>query len=141
MTDFTDTGLISVPSTMKIDAALEVMRIAGVRSAFVLSEDKGLVLGLVTAYDILGEKPIRFLQASRASHDDVLVQDIMDRSADWLVANFADLEHATVQTLLDLFKKTGRTHITVVEEVEGKQPRLRGVFSAAKLLRLTRHAR
>jgi CBS domain-containing protein len=141
MTDFADTNLITVAGSLKIDAALDVMRIAGVRSAFVLSEDKALVLGLVTAYDILGEKPIRFLQTSGTSHDEVLVQDIMDRSADWLVANYADLERATVQTLLDLFKRTGRTHFAVVEEVDGKKPRLRGVFSAAKLLRLTKHTR
>jgi CBS domain containing-hemolysin-like protein len=140
MTDFADTGMITVAPTLKIDAALDVMRFAGVRSAFVMSEDRRLVLGLVTAYDILGEKPLRFLQATRGSHEDVLVQDIMERSADWLVASWADLERATVQTMLDAFRKTGRTHIAVVEELEGRQPALRGIFSAAKLLRLTRAA-
>jgi CBS domain-containing protein len=121
-----------------VDAALEAMKHAGVRSAFVMSEDRATVVGFVTAYDIMGEKPIRYLQAAGGSHEDVQVQHVMDRAEEWLVVRFADLAHATVQTVLDAFKKSGRTHLPVVEDTPGKGPRLRGVFSGAKLLRLTR---
>jgi CBS domain-containing protein len=141
MTDFTDTTLISVAGSMQVDDALEVMKHASVRSAFVMSDDRSAVLGFITAYDIMGEKPLRFLQNLGGAREDVLVSDIMDRAEEWLVARYADVEHATVQTMLDVFKKTGRTHLPVIEEEAGKGPRLRGVFSAAKLLRLTRHAR
>jgi CBS domain-containing protein len=141
MTDFTDTALITVLGSLQVDAGLEVMKHAGVRSAFVMSDDRASVLGFITAYDIMGEKPLRFLQTSGGSREDVLIRDIMERAEDWLVARLADVERANVQTMLDLFQKTGRTHLPVVEEEAGKGPRLRGVFSGAKLLRLTRHAR
>lgn len=141
MTDFTDTALITVAPRLQVDDALEVMKHAGVRSAFVMSDDRASVLGLLTAYDVMGEKPLRFLQTAGGAREDVLVQDIMDRAEDWLVARYADLDGATVQTVLDLLQHSGRTHIPVVEEVAGRGPRLRGIFSAAKLLRLTRHAR
>jgi CBS domain-containing protein len=141
MTDFTDTGIITVAPKLQVDTGLEAMKHAGVRSAFVMSDDRTTVLGLITAYDIMGEKPIRFLQSAGGAREDVLIQDIMDPTAEWLCARLGDLDHATVQTMLDVFQKTGRTHIPVIEEDAGKAPRLRGIFSAAKLLRLTKHVR
>lgn len=139
MTDFADTNMVTVEAAAQIDVALEVMRHAGVRSAFVLSADKKSVAGFVTAYDIMGERPLRYLQTAGGGREDVQVQHVMERAEDWLVVRYADTERATVQTMLDAFAKSGRTHLAVVEEEPGqKAPRLRGVFSGAKLLRLTR---
>lgn len=142
MTDFHETGLVTVAPTLQVDEALEVMKHAGVRSAFVLDEARTTVLGLITAYDIMGEKPIRHLQLTGGSREEVLVADIMDRASDWQVARLADVDRATVASVLDTFTRAGRTHLAVVDESEGgKGTRLRGVFSAAKLLRLTEKAR
>lgn len=141
MTDFHDIGLITVAPTLRLDAALDVMRNAGVRSAFVVSDDRATVLGLITAWDIMGEKPIRFLQSERGARENVLVEDIMERVDEWACARLSDLERQDVQALLDVFQKTGRTHLPVVEDDGGPVPRLRGVFSAARLQRLTRNAR
>ena len=142
MTDFHESGLVTVAPTLQVDAALEVMKHAGVRSAFVLDEARTTVLGLITAYDIMGEKPIRHLQLTGGSREEVLVADIMDRAGDWQVARLADVDKATVASVLDTFARIGRTHLAVVDQAEpGQGPRLRGVFSAAKLLRLTEVAR
>jgi hypothetical protein len=45
-----------------------------------------------------------------------------------------------VAELLDAFKRCGRTHLPVVAQ-EPHGARLRGVFSSAKVLRLTAEAR
>jgi len=141
MTDFTEHHLISVAAATQVDEALEQMKHAQVRSAFVTDPKKDTVVGLITAYDIMGEKPIRHIQENGGAREDVTVADIMDTARDWQVARLADVEKATVATMLETFKATGRTHIAVVEEKDGKGPRLRGVFSGAKLLRLTEKAR
>ncbi len=146
MTDFQERGIVTVQPRLQVDAALEAMKHAGVRSAFVVDDERRKVLGLITAYDIMGEKPLRHLQAVGCTHltctrDDVLVQDIMERAEDWMVARLEDVDGATVGSMLDVFQKTGRTHIAVVESAEGKEPRLRGVFSGAKILRLTEESR
>jgi CBS-domain-containing membrane protein len=141
MTDFYDTGLITVAPTVRLDAALDVMRNAGVRSAFVVTDDRATVLGLITAWDIMGEKPIRFVESERRARETLLVEDIMERVDDWMCARLSDVERRDVQALLDVFQKTGRTHLPVVEDDDGPAPRLRGVFSAARLQRLTRNAR
>jgi CBS domain-containing protein len=98
------------------------------------------VLGLITAYDIMGEKPLRYAQEMSVARDDVLVRHLMESTVDWSVLRFADVERATVAAVLDAFKRHGRTHLPVVAD-EGGQGRLRGVFSSAKLLRLTAASR
>jgi CBS-domain-containing membrane protein len=141
MTDFNEHGLVTVAATMQVDEALEVMKHAGVRSAFVLDEGGASILGLITAYDIMGEKPIRHLQLTGGAREEVLVADIMDRAGDWHVARLEDVDRSRVSSVLDTFQRVGRTHLAVVEQESGKGPRLRGVFSAARLLKLTEAAR
>jgi CBS domain-containing protein len=136
MTDFNEHGIVSVRRDDTIDAALEHMRHAGVRSAFVLDEPRTRVLGLITAYDIMGEKPLRTAQEARMRRNEVLVRHLMESTLDWSVLRFEDLEHYTVADVQGAFRRSHRTHLPVVEVANGGL-RLRGVFSSAKLLRLT----
>jgi CBS domain-containing protein len=140
MTDFNEHGLVTVAPEVPIDEALEMMRHAGVRSAFVTTPEKDQILGLITAYDIMGEKPLRFVQHSGVGHDEVTVADLMEPAAHWNVARLEDVSRALVRDLLATFAKYGGTHVAVVEQ-QGDARRLRGVFSSAKLLRLTENAR
>jgi CBS domain containing-hemolysin-like protein len=140
MTDFTEHSMITVINSLNVDAALEHMKHAGTRSAFVIDDRDGTVLGLVTAYDIMGEKPMMHMQLQGGTRADVTVEDIMDPVTEWHVAAFADLATATVESILATFQAIGRTHLAVVEDTPGG-PRLRGVFSSAKLLRLTELSR
>jgi CBS domain-containing protein len=146
MTDFNERGMVTLEGSFPIDKALEIMKHAGVRAAFVVGGPENKIVGIITAYDILGEKPLRHMQAMGCSHnscnrDDVMVQDIMDPVADWQVVDFKELEEATVATVMDALNANGRTHLAVVEYREGQDSRLRGIFSSAKLLRLTAHSR
>lgn len=146
MTDFHERGMVTVEPTAQVDVALEVMKHAGVRSVFVVEKERGRVVGLLTAYDVMGEKPVRYLQAmggtyrSMARHE-VLAKDIMEPVEEWLVARLEDVDDAAVESILDSLERTRRTHIAVVEGPVGGERRLRGIFSAAKILRLTREAR
>jgi CBS domain-containing protein len=140
MTDFREHGIVSVRAEEQIDAALDHMRHAGVRSAFVLDDPRERVLGLITAYDIMGEKPLRFEQGMSVARGSVHVRDIMEHVPQWAVLPLASVERASVSDLLDAFKRSGRTHLPVVEQ-DGAATRLRGVFSSSKVLRLTAEAR
>jgi CBS domain-containing protein len=141
MTDFNEHGIVSVRADDQIDAALEHMRHAGVRSAFVLDEPRERVLGLITAYDIMGEKPLRYAQEMAASREELLVRHLMQTTLAGEVLRLGDVERATVAAVLDAFKRSGRTHLPVVAEDSSGQVRLRGVFSSAKVLRLTAASR
>ena len=141
MTDFNEHSIVSVRADQQIDAALDHMRHAGVRSAFVLDAERTRVLGLITAYDIMGEKPLRFAQDMGTAREQVVVGDIMEATADWKVLPLADVDRADVKSVLDAFKHSRRTHIPVVEPAEGGPARVRGVLSSARVLRLTASSR
>jgi CBS domain-containing protein len=141
MTDFNENNIVSVRAEQQIDEALDHMRHTGVRSAFVLDAARSRVLGLITAYDIMGEKPLRFGQDMGTPRERVVVGDIMRATADWKVLRLADVERANVAAVLDAFKHSRHTHLPVVAEEEGGRARVCGVFSSAKVLRLTESSR
>jgi hypothetical protein len=65
----------------------------------------------------------------------------MEKVSDWVSVEMQNVDIATVQSVLDIFQKTGRTHISVLDTKEGKEHRLCGLFSSSKVLRLTEFAR
>lgn len=143
MTDFHERSAVTVAERMPIDDALEHMKHCGVRSAFVVDAAGSHVLGVVTAYDIQGEKPVRHLQALGGTHRtsarrDVHVRDIMTSVDQWNIVDIKDIARSTIGMVVDLFKGSGGTHIAVVETSDAHGQRLRGVFSIAKIMRLLR---
>ena len=146
MTDFRARALFKVAPDETIEDVLQKMKVAGLRIAFVKEKASEKLLGAITSYDILGEKPMRYLQSVGFSehggitHKDVRVSDIMEHITDWEVAEMHDVEKANVQNILEALQKHGRTHLPVLEHA-GKETRLRGLFSSAKILRLTEMSR
>src|SRR5690348_12263289 len=76
MTDLRYTHAAVTDTATSMEAANNYMIKRGVRSLLVLDEDKNLC-GIITATDILGEKPLRFIQERRVKHNEILVADIM----------------------------------------------------------------
>jgi CBS domain-containing protein len=140
MTDLDRTPTVTVEAATQIDDALRLMKQAGVRSAFVVDEQRHL-LGLVTAYDILGEKPVRLVESAgrrsqprgRAAID---IAAIMEPVANWRVIDIDDLRRGTVADVVETFRRSGRTHLVVVER-SGGADRVRGLLSAAEVARRT----
>jgi CBS domain-containing protein len=146
MTDFRVRAVFKLEPDETIDQALSKMQVAGLRMAFVKEKNSEKLLGAITSYDIMGEKPMRYLQSVGFSdrsitHKDILVRDIMEHTKDWEVAEMREVEKATVQSVLEALQKHGRTHMPVLDMHEGKEPRLRGLFSSAQILRLTETSR
>jgi len=136
MTDFRERSSVTVPESITIDAALEHMKHTGVRCAFAIDETSHLVVGLITAYDIMGEKPMRHMRLTSTVRAQVLVKDLMLRLHDWKVVHVKQIERHTVADVAHLFDETLLTHIVVVESDDSGVERLRGILSAAKVRRL-----
>ena len=136
MIDYRSRSSVTVPETAKLDDALGHMRHAGVRCAFVIDKRNNVVVGMITAYDILGEKPQQHMRFTGLSHGDVLVKDIMQKISDWRVADYKDIEQLTVSDVLEMFNETELTHLPVMETTENNEQRLRGLLSFAKVKRL-----
>jgi CBS-domain-containing membrane protein len=136
MTDFREHSSITVADGATIDTALEHMKHTGVRCAFAVDEARRTVVGMITAYDIMGEKPLRHLRAVPVRREDILVKDLMTPLADWQVADLRQIEASTVAAVARLFEATRMTHIAIVENDPQHGQRLRGLLSAAKVKRL-----
>jgi CBS domain-containing protein len=136
MTDFRERASVTVPDTAMIDEALEHMRHTGVRCAFAIDDRRRIVVGLITAYDIIGEKPMQYMQSREVPRREVLVRDIMQEISEWRVADIKQIERATVVAVSNMFARIRLTHVPVVETSETGEQRLRGLLSAAKVKRL-----
>lgn len=143
MTDFTRECPVAVSPDRHIDDALQDMIRAGVRALLVLEE--GRMLGLITSYDIMGERPIQFLQSPACLHDtyrrrDVIVEDIMTPLAQLRTLDLRVVQSARIGDLLQTLKATEQTHLVVMESRLDEMGLVRGLISRSRLERQLRIA-
>ncbi len=139
-TDLRQSPAISVLDATPIDIALEQMIYSGIKLLFVVRTDFEL-RGLITADNIVGEKPLLFLQSQgghigTAARHDIEVRHIMQPVSDWKTLDFSAIQHARVGDIVATFKKTGRHHLIVLEQfTQPDKLIVRGLFSATKVER------
>ncbi len=136
MTDFMRVNPVVIGPDESVVEANARMISRGVRMLMVTSVDDK-VHGLVTARDILGEKPIQVAQARNCKRDELLVSDLMTPIGSVDTLYLSEVLHARVIDILNALKSLGRQHI-LVEDIDpaNGQPRVRGVFSATHIGRL-----
>ena len=136
MTDFLRVNVVTIGASESLVDANARMISRGVRMLIVSAPDDG-VLGLITARDIMGEKPMQLAQSRGCKRDELRVTDLMTPigSVDTLYLN--EVLNARVIDILDALKHLGRQHI-LVEDIDPATglPRLRGMFSATHIGRL-----
>ena len=136
MTDFLRINVVMIGANDSIVEANARMISRGVRLLMVSGPDD-TVLGLITARDILGEKPLQVAQARGCKRDDLQVRELMRPvgTVDTLYLN--EVLDVRVMDILDALKHLGRQHI-LVEDVDPATglPRVRGMFSATHIGRL-----
>lgn len=136
MTDFLRVSIVAISADASVLEANARMISRGVRLLMVTAADDR-VEGLITARDILGEKPLQIAQTRDCKRDELLVADLMTPvgNVDTLYLN--EVLNARVADILDALKHLGRQHI-LVEDVDpaSGQPRVRGVFSATNIGRM-----
>jgi Mg2+/Co2+ transporter CorC len=94
------------------------------------------VAGLLTASDILGEKPTRFLHSMGGTHADIMVRDVMTPQHELEVMKIEDVQNADVGQIVATLKKAGRQHgLVVSDRADGKQA-VCGIFSITQIAKL-----
>lgn len=131
---------VTIASHRQIDAALQDMIHAGVRSLLVIKE--GALVGFVTSYDIQGEKPLLFIQSplcihEHCRHQDVCVEDIMTPIAAAPANALATLPERRLGDLLATFDQHSHSlHLLVVESDRDSGDTVRGLISRTQVQRL-----
>ncbi len=136
MTDFSRISVVSIGSDASIAEANARMISRGVRMLMVVGKEDEVV-GLITARDILGEKPMQIAAARGGKRDDLSVRDLMTAIASIDTLYLGEVLNARVVDILEALKTLGRQHILVEDNDQATGlPRVRGLFSATHIGRL-----
>lgn len=135
MTDLSKVSVVSVRSKTSMDRANAKMIRYGVRMLLVL-DDNEQVAGLLTASDVLGEKPMHFLQHMGGTHADIMVRDIMSTQRELEVLKIEDVQRAKVGDIVASLKKANRQHALVASEGADGRQTVCGLFSITQIARL-----
>ena len=134
MTDLKQVSAVLIRPGDGVDEAHQRMIQRGVRLLLVVEENRRVV-GIITAQDVLGEKPLQMIAERGCRYQDILVRDIMTPSHRLEVLHLSDVSSAKVGHIVATLRKSGRQHAVVVEvEHDGKQT-VRGLFSATQIAR------
>jgi CBS domain-containing protein len=132
MTDLRYIQAAVIELHMTMELANAYMKQRGVRSLLVLNQDDTLA-GIITATDILGEKPLRFIQERRVKHNEILVSDIMTPLDRLEAISIRDIQHAKVGDVIASLLDTGRQHAWVIENGADGKPAVCGIFSLTQI--------
>lgn len=141
-TDFLEVEPRTVGPDGPIDTALERMKADGVRLLLVVDE-RDAIIGLITATDIHGERPVQLTRERRVPRTALIVRDIMTPRAEIQVLNMISVEEARVGHILATLHALERQHVLVVETdaTSGRQV-VRGLFSSSRIQKqMHRHER
>ncbi|HFE38011.1 MAG TPA: CBS domain-containing protein, partial [Gammaproteobacteria bacterium] len=133
MTDFRQIVPITIESDATLRLANEKMIAQGVRLLFVVDYENR-VDGIITANDLLGERPVQYIREHGGVHDDILVYDIMTRKEAFDAVQMQDVARYKVGDIVETIKNSGRHHVLVIEDLDDYAS-IRGVFSISQLSR------
>lgn len=135
MTDLKKVSARTIFPKESIETANQKMIQNRIRMLFVVNISDE-VIGLITANDILGEKPVRIAQQDQKKHSDITVQDIMTPVDQIDCFQIKDVSTARVGDIVETLKSKKRQHALVVDYQGFNNKRtIRGIFSLNQIAR------
>ena len=127
--------IITIPE-VPIDVALKKMKTGGVRLLFVMN-NADQIIGLVTAKDIMGERPIQITQQMRVPRADITVAAVMTPQPDICALDALAVRDARVGDIVETLNAQNRQHALVVEtDMATQSQRVIGMFSTSQISKL-----
>ncbi len=134
MTDLQRVAAITVEPGTRLDAANQKMIANQVRLLLVCRADNS-VAGILTATDILGEKPVQYMHEVDCTYADIMVRDIMTPHDELDVLALSDIQMACVGDVVATLQQVARQHALVIDNDRYGLQRVRGIFSASHISR------
>ena len=134
MTDLAQVPAAVVEPHATMEAAHAQMLQRGVRLLLAM-DGEGRLAGLITATDILGEKPMTLVRERRIRHDEILVADVMTPVARLDAFEWKAVQAARVGNVVARLQQARRQHALVTQTTAGGQVLVRGIFSLSQIAR------
>jgi len=133
MTDLRQVSAATIGAEATLSDATRTMMARNVRLLLVVAADHSVV-GLITARDTQGERPIQWLHDRGGKRTDLRVSDLMIRTEDIDMLDMKDVLHAEVGHIVASLEAWGRQHALVAErDALTGFTRIRGIFSATQI--------
>lgn len=132
MTDLQKFSIATIPADATLAQATQKMIARGVRLLLV-NNLNGEILGLITARDTMGERPIKLLQQNRGKHGDLTVRDCMTPVEKIEALTFGEVQRAKVGHIVATLKGSGRQHAIVTDTGANGEELIRGIFSITQI--------
>ena len=134
LTDFKRVTAVIILPGDTMDEAHRRMIQRSVRLLLVVDQDRK-VLGVITADDILGEKPMQIIAHRSIRREELLVRDVMTPQDRLQVLDLEHVRAAKVGHIVATLKAAGRQHALVVEIDGSGRQKVRGMFAATQIAR------
>lgn len=134
MTDLRSVTAVIILSGDTAEEAHRRMIQRRVRLLLVVDQNRQVV-GVITAGDILGEKPMQVVSQRGIRREELLVRDIMTPQERLEVLDLSDVRAAKVGHIVSTLRQEGRQHAVVVERDAAKRQVVCGLFSATQIAR------
>ena len=133
MTDLKQVSVATISPQATLAQASQTMISRSVRLLLVVDkEDK--VVGLITARDTQGEKPIQLIQSRGGKFSDLLVSDLMCPRERIELLDVNEVLRAKVADIVETLKQSKRQHANVGErDAATGQVSICGIFSATQI--------
>ena len=133
MTDLQQVSAATIGPEASLSQATQKMIARGVRLLLVVDADDA-ILGLITARDTMGERPVKFLQQNGGKHADLKVRDCMTSIDTIEVLALSEVLRAEVGHIVATLKNAGRQHAMVVDaDAQSGSETVRGIFSITQI--------
>jgi CBS domain containing-hemolysin-like protein len=130
MTDLARVSPATIGPQAPLVDANQFMITRGVRLLLVVDESD-VILGLITATDLLGERPLQVATERGLRRDELGVADVMTPASQIEVVALADVEAARVGHVLETLRRLGRQHALVADRANT----VCGIFSISQIAR------
>ena len=134
MTDLMRIPPATIDPRVSLYQANQAMILRGVRLLLVMGVD-GRITGVITARDLLGEKPVRIAQARGAKREELEVRDVMTPLQEMEAIEMGDVARSKVGHIVATLQACGRQHALVIEADAAGEQVLRGIFSVSQIAR------
>lgn len=132
MTDLRYVRAVTIPPSTVIDQALQRMIHAEVRMLLVVDAEH-CVVGIITARDILSEKPVHYSSQHRVPREEILVEHIMTPRDQIQVLHLEAVMQANVGDIILTLREVCRQHALVMDKDRHGRPLIRGIFSTTQI--------
>ena len=131
LTDLQQSACVVASHLDGLEQTLHLMMRSGVRMAFVSGAD-GALVGMVSAEDIQGERPVLRASSQHVPHRELTLVDVMVPVSSWDVVDLSAVRTARLGDIAATMHEHNLRYLLVTQAKSG-HTFLRGLFSARRL--------